>query len=94
MTIYSSNFIEHIQYWNYQFYADDTQLYISFPASHINETEVKLNMVLKSLISSAKSRSLYIIAKKSSLVEFGPNPNNLTVTIDKETIHPVNETRN
>lgn len=70
--IYSSFLANRIQCCKAHFYADDTQLYYSFKGDLVNEASDLINRDLHQFISSANDHSLYINAKKSKIVVFGP----------------------
>lgn len=54
-------------------YADDTQLYFSFPVSDFQCAVEKINDDLSSIHQFARNHSLYLNAKKSKAMLFAPN---------------------
>lgn len=70
-SIYTSVFTTHISYCKYHFYADDTQLYISFDRDNVEIARRQLNKDIQQLVSIAKRHSLNINPAKSQAMLFG-----------------------
>lgn len=70
-TIYTCNFYNYLEHCNYHLYADDTQLYFSFPLSELDEANGKINQDLNTILNVSNNHALKINADKSCAVLFG-----------------------
>lgn len=70
-TIYTSFHYKHLKTCKYHLYADDTQLYCSFPFSQSEDYYHKINLDLKEFYKVSVSHNLKINPEKSSVVLFG-----------------------
>ena len=70
-TIYTSNFCKSIQNCNYHFYADDTQLYYSFPGQQVVGAINTINNDLAHFYTFASDHLLKLNPTKSSVILFG-----------------------
>lgn len=70
--IYTSNIDNIIKNSNAQYYADDTQIYLSFKKEDVFESCQKMNNDLESLRSFSLNHSLFLNPKKCCLMLFGP----------------------
>ena len=70
-TIYTCQFNQCLQFCQYHLYADDTQLYCSFPLSDLNNVNNHINTDLKNLINLSTDHHLKINPMKSSITVFG-----------------------
>lgn len=98
--IYTSNIHNSLKYSNAQYYADDTQIYLSFEKENVNEYCQKINDDLRSLQTVSLKHSLVLNLKKCCLMLFGPKPsieyikNQVNIKIDDTTLEIKNNTRN
>lgn len=70
-TIYTSCFHKCLKNCNYHLYADDTQLYCSFPPSEMNVFCQMINQDLERLFKCAQKHGLKINPAKSTVIVFG-----------------------
>lgn len=98
--IYTSNLINCLSYCKIHLYADDTQLYFSFPVSEVDAASLHINEDLSKFIDLAKSHCLLINHKKSNIMVFGSKKqrnsitNNLIIQIDNNTLEKVDKAKN
>lgn len=71
-SIYTSDFHQSLPYCKYHYYADDTQLYFSFPSKDVGAANYKINADLNTFVEIAEKHSLKINQGKSSVMVFGP----------------------
>ena len=69
-SIYTSNIPSCISSCNMHLYADDTQLYFSFPPSEVDSAINAINEDLKSIARVSKEHSLFLNVKKSTAILF------------------------
>lgn len=99
-TLYTSDFIKVIKKCSTHFYADDTQLYYSFPLSDSVESINVINKDLASLVDISKDHALNINANKTVVLVFGPQKDrtiissNMQITVDGQQISPSDKARN
>lgn len=74
-SIYTSQLLTHISNCNIHLYADDTQLYYSFPPQVINDACNVVNNDLDTFVSAAKDHCLVINSSKSKVLLFGSKLN-------------------
>lgn len=70
-TLYTSQLTCNLKYASIHLYADDTQLYLSFPPSEILVANEKLSSDLALLCNISKAHSLELNPKKCQLLLFG-----------------------
>lgn len=70
-TLYTFQFYEHLRYSHAHFYADDTQIYMSFPETDVQTACTNLNHDLESLVSISTKFCLEINPSKSKVILFG-----------------------
>lgn len=70
-TIYTLEFYKHLQFSSFHFYADDTQIYISFPENDLPRACNNLNSDLASLVTISTKFCLSINPQKSKIILFG-----------------------
>lgn len=99
-SIYTSDFHRSLTYCKYHYYADDTQLYFSFPSKDVASANCKINADLDSFVKTAEKHSLKINKDKSSVMVFGPTDaasevkRNLTIKIGGHNLAVVDSARN
>lgn len=99
-SLYTADFHKTLNYCNYHFYADDTQLYYSFGSDEIPEASRRINQDVEALIQVASKHFLKINVKKSSVLVFGPRlavtrvRDHLTVNIDGNRLPVVMSAKN
>lgn len=71
-TIYTFNFISSLQHCSYHLYADDMQIYYSFPADAAANAEELINRDLNNLYEFSKAHCLSLNPLKSVAMLFGP----------------------
>lgn len=71
-SIYTFALTRSSRYCKCHQYADDTQLYYSFPMSAVGEACDRLNADIRHLSSLSKNMSLHLNPSKSELILFGP----------------------
>lgn len=71
-TIYTSNFVKYIKKCKHHFYADDTQLYYSFPVQELANACSYINSDINNLNIAARRHCLYLNSAKTDLILFGP----------------------
>lgn len=71
-TLYTLDFENVIKYCHAHFYADDTQLLLSFDPSEYAIAVDKVNQDISAVLEKSKSHSLNINANKTSVLVFGP----------------------
>lgn len=69
--VYTSQLQNQIRNCKMQYYADDTQICLSFPPSLIHENCVKINEDLNRLYEMSKQHSLFLNPNKSVLMVYG-----------------------
>lgn len=69
--IYTNNIMSSLSTCRYQMYADDTQVYHTFPSSDLNSAVSNINRDLQSLADAAAAHSLMLNPCKSSVLVFG-----------------------
>nr|CAI5832947.1 unnamed protein product [Callosobruchus analis] len=70
--LYIADFHEFINYCNIHHYADDTQLYLSFPVSQKDNAVSRINLDMKTLYNVSVAHNLNLNSKKSQVIVFGP----------------------
>lgn len=70
--LYICDFHEVIDYCSIHQYADDTQLYISFKPTELNDVLQKINSDLNKIVQISSAHNLQLNGKKSTMVLFGP----------------------
>lgn len=70
--IYSANLITSCQYCKVHCYADDTQLYYSFPFEKLDVASALVNKELEEFTNRANGHGLIINPNKSNIIFFGP----------------------
>lgn len=71
-SIYTCQFAKCLQFAKCHFYADDTQLYYSFPPHKVTEACDRLNQDLERLCTISRKHSLCINPSKTEVIVFGP----------------------
>lgn len=71
-TIYTSNLLADLKYIKSHIYADDTQLYYSFPPSDWRVATSRVNEDLQQLFSKSLEHNLILNPAKSKVILFGP----------------------
>lgn len=71
-SIYTSAFAKSLQFSNCHFYADDTQLCISFAPDGVTQACTELNDDIQRLDTLSKKHSLRLNPAKTELILFGP----------------------
>lgn len=79
-TIYTSQLEKHIQFCNSHFYADDTQLYMSFAPAEVLDACERINIDLENLAAISNKYCLSINPAKSKVILFGPQKSRNSVT--------------
>lgn len=69
--LYCSDIVETIQNCQYHIYADDLQLYLSFPPIHTSQATVRLNQDLKQIALWSRKNSLVLNPNKSKYLILG-----------------------
>lgn len=98
-TIYTSYMVTCLNHCKIHLYADDTQLYYSFPASFADTASVHINDDLNKFIDLAKNHCLLINHKKSKIIIFGPKNqrnnilNTLAIKINNNVLEVVNKAK-
>lgn len=69
--LYTADFKTSFMYCQSHYYADDTQLYLTFDRKEIDQSFVKINTDIKNLIQLSHKHCLKINASKSSAIVFG-----------------------
>lgn len=69
--IYTSNIVNSLSVCRYQMYADDTQVYHTFPLSDLHLAISGINADLRSLADTSAAHSLILNPQKSSVMIFG-----------------------
>lgn len=96
--IYTCNIISCINYCKVHLYADDTQLYISFPPENFLTAQDKINEDLSHLIDFSNKHKLHINASKTTFIVFGKNhesiSSNVKIKIDTDEISVSHSCRN
>lgn len=99
-TLYTSEFQNVVKNCKIHFYADDTQLYLSFSPHDIYEASAGINKDIEALVAKSRGHSLNINASKTSVLVFGPQnvrsavSNQLQITVEGQQISPVESARN
>lgn len=95
--LYTSNFNQGVMHCKTHFYADDTQIYYSFPAHDIKQACVRINSDLEYLRITSSRHGLKINQKKSNVIMFGPQKqkqkviNDLQICVNNELL-PIQKT--
>lgn len=98
--IYSSQLIKSLSYCEAHFYADDAQLYHSFPPNETDNACAHINEDLKHFVDLSKDHCLVINPNKSKVIIFGHKKyrnevkRNIQISVENEIIESVNETKN
>lgn len=99
-TLYTSDFLKVVKYCQMHFYADDTQLYLSFNPSDSAEAMNNINTDVASIVNISKRHSLNINATKTSVLVFGPQSirpsisQQVRIIVDGQPILPVEHAKN
>jgi hypothetical protein len=99
-SLYTSDFSSLIKHCSSHQYADDTQLYLSFPYSDIETAFNKINSDLQILSSVSQAHGLLLNENKTKLLIFGKDKlrviNNrlLNISINNTIIEPVDSCKN
>lgn len=78
-TVYTSNFHRFIKHAKIHMYADDTQVYYSFPLKDVQLARQRLNYDLKRLADLSSQHALLLNPSKSVLLLFGKKQDRLTL---------------
>lgn len=70
-SLYTSQLPKCIQYSSIHMYADDTQIYITFPKEHLASACSKINADLNAILDCSHKMALTLNATKSKVVIFG-----------------------
>lgn len=70
-SIYTSNLSSCLEHSAVHLYADDTQLYLSFPPTEVVHAQILLNEDVNRLISFSNKHCLHINAAKTQILLFG-----------------------
>lgn len=99
--IYTADLPKHLKNCKVHLYADDTQIYRSFPPLHIDENIQKINEDLNEITSWSKDNSLVINPEKSKFLVLGTKHQSGAITkqipilkIDNKNIDMVKSARN
>ena len=71
-TLYTSSFKDKIKHCKSHFYADDTQIYLSFNPFDVDAGCKKVNEDLKALVDFSRLHNLEINPSKTEVILFGP----------------------
>lgn len=71
-TMYTSSFENQINFCKSHFYADDTQLYLSFSPNDVNIACTQINADLETLVKFSRRHNLVINPRKTEVILFGP----------------------
>ena len=71
-TIYTANFNNGVEYCSVHWYADDTQLYISFDENDVHDACARMNLDLEKLLYISEQHGLSVNSSKTELILFGP----------------------
>lgn len=71
-TIYTSNLVSNVNHCKIHLYADDTQLYYSFPSLDVERASFHINEDINKFIIAAQGHCLIINPNKSEVIIFGP----------------------
>lgn len=99
-SIYSANIVKTLKKCSFHLYADDTQLYYSFPPHASDEASAVINRELSDFVKSATDHSLLINAKKTNVMLFGPKSNynaiksDISLYLNNEKLSIVSEAKN
>lgn len=99
-SIYTTKLLTVITHSNYHQYADDTQIYISFPYSNRDEACLHLNQDLNKLTAFASQHYLNVNGLKSKFLVFGTSSQSerllqhFKVKVNNTEILPTNSARN
>lgn len=99
-SIYSTHLVKSLQHCKFHLYADDTQLYYSFPFDRVEIACETINADLDAFIKTATDHCLIINSSKSNVILFGPENNKLNVSgglnikINNVSLTVVNEVKN
>ena len=98
-TIYTSHLINCLKYCQIHLYADDSQLYYSFPPSDVAIANDRINEDVNTFVVEAKNHCLIINPVKSSIIVFGPRKyrekvkNEINITVDNSPIVKLDEAK-
>nr|CAH7733688.1 unnamed protein product [Callosobruchus chinensis] len=70
--VYTSNLYTSLRHCKVQFYADDTQVYLSFPPDQVLSACKLINKDLESLVKASRNICLDLNPTKSEVMLFGP----------------------
>lgn len=99
-SIYTSGLPSRLKHCKYHLYADDTQIYLSFPSSQAVTAEEKLNYDLRNICSFAKTHHLFINPSKTQVIVFGPKKDrnriasSLDISIESQKLLPAKHVKN
>lgn len=99
-SIYTFNLMNSLQHCKAHFYADDTQIYYSFPPQMLLNACMSINNDLESFIKTATDHCLIINPIKSNVLTFGTRinrqivNNNINIKINNSSLEIVDQAKN
>lgn len=99
-TLYTNNFCHYLKYCSAHMYADDTQIYYSFPPSELDTALEKINSDLNTVADISAKHHLHLNPSKSVVMIFGTRAvlnrldNPVDIYINNTKIPIVNSHRN
>lgn len=99
-TLYTSDFEKTAEHCQMHFYADDTQLYLSFDPEKCAEAMVAINKDLNSLVDKSRNHALNVNASKTSALVFGHHNSrsimmeNMAINVDGQQIAFTDKAKN
>lgn len=99
-TVYTADFAKSIKFCSIHQFADDIQIYFSFPSKNTCIAVNQINTDLQVIVEVSKSHGLLLNGSKTQMILFGKNRNaiigneDFSIKIDNNLLTPIDSARN